>query len=450
MTYFRRPHRWLRITLTVLLLLAAPYAGWRGWMRYCVVRALDQIRSEGLPATVAEFEEMHARPIPAINAADLYLQACLSLKDCEEPLAQDVPFLGEAQLPPLGVILSDRMRYAIGEYLTQNKETIRLLHEGSMISECVFDISAPEFVNFYRKFSEVLHLLDLEAILQVEEKRFTQALATCRAKLALIRSMNEIPFGIYQTVRMVGQELTVDLGERLLNSSGSDDLMLTELKRFGRDSYDENAVHNAIIYERCHVSDAFSGSAVDYSKILSKSGPYLLAIWTIRLAKITGQWDQCHVDFLSLLREYEKSYQVPFPDRLRNFNALRLRHQDMSAKWLRVPATNPAAWYLPSGLSSQVSHEASVLARMNALDTSLALERYRNARHLLPERLEDLQPTFMDHIPLDPFTGRPLLYRRLDPGYIVYSVGRNGRDDGGREDDDADPPLDDVGFTVRR
>ena len=58
----------------------------------------------------------------------------------------------------------------------------------------------------------------------------------------------------------------------------------------------------------------------------------------------------------------------------------------------------------------------------------------------------------MEAIPEDPFDGRPLRYKKLEKGYVVYSIGPDGVDDGGLEkapaDPDADPP--DITFTVER
>ena len=36
-------------------------------------------------------------------------------------------------------------------------------------------------------------------------------------------------------------------------------------------------------------------------------------------------------------------------------------------------------------------------------------------------------------MPLDPFDGEPLRYKKLSPGYIVYSIGDDLSDDGGQE-----------------
>jgi hypothetical protein len=48
---------------------------------------------------------------------------------------------------------------------------------------------------------------------------------------------------------------------------------------------------------------------------------------------------------------------------------------------------------------------------------------------------------------IDPFTGKPLLMKKLPEGWVIYSVGKNLKDDGGQVDDLIDfglgpvPPL---------
>jgi hypothetical protein len=60
-----------------------------------------------------------------------------------------------------------------------------------------------------------------------------------------------------------------------------------------------------------------------------------------------------------------------------------------------------------------------------------ALERYHLARGEYPAELDALVPQFLDKIPNDVLSGRPFHYRRADGEFILYSVGWNGRDDGG-------------------
>ena len=65
---------------------------------------------------------------------------------------------------------------------------------------------------------------------------------------------------------------------------------------------------------------------------------------------------------------------------------------------------------------------------------SLTLEQYRDRHNgSLPKGLEELVPTWAGQIPTDPFDGRPLRYKRLVQGYVVYSIGPDCEDNDGSE-----------------
>lgn len=92
---------------------------------------------------------------------------------------------------------------------------------------------------------------------------------------------------------------------------------------------------------------------------------------------------------------------------------------------------------LPSMLAPAIEKTSWKAARQNVTarlgETACALERHRLATGQYPERLEELAPRFLPRPPLDPMNGQPLRYGRTDEGwYRLWSVGLNGRDDGGR------------------
>ena len=65
--------------------------------------------------------------------------------------------------------------------------------------------------------------------------------------------------------------------------------------------------------------------------------------------------------------------------------------------------------------------------------TAIALERYRLAHGEYPEALDGLAPQFITQVPHDVIGGQPLKYRRTADGqFVLYSVGWNETDDGGR------------------
>jgi hypothetical protein len=76
------------------------------------------------------------------------------------------------------------------------------------------------------------------------------------------------------------------------------------------------------------------------------------------------------------------------------------------------------------------------------LHVAFALAAYRADRGRYPAGLDDLAPKYLASVQGDVFSGKALVYRPADKGYLLYSVGPNGKDDGGHWYDD-DPPGDD-------
>ncbi|HTY88460.1 MAG TPA: hypothetical protein VMB80_13410 [Candidatus Acidoferrum sp.] len=75
---------------------------------------------------------------------------------------------------------------------------------------------------------------------------------------------------------------------------------------------------------------------------------------------------------------------------------------------------------------------ACMQAAVDMARIACALERYRHARGSYPEQLDALVPQFIEKLPHDIINGQPLHYRRTENGrFLLYSVGWNGKDDGG-------------------
>lgn len=65
----------------------------------------------------------------------------------------------------------------------------------------------------------------------------------------------------------------------------------------------------------------------------------------------------------------------------------------------------------------------------NALQLLLVIKAYQVDNSKLPESLNDLVPKYIKSIPEDPFDGNNIRYNKEKR--IIYSVGENGKDDGG-------------------
>ena len=76
---------------------------------------------------------------------------------------------------------------------------------------------------------------------------------------------------------------------------------------------------------------------------------------------------------------------------------------------------------------------AQTQASVRQAMTACALQRYQMVKGAYPEDLSALAPEFVKEVALDPVTGQRMHYRpdsRSD--FLLYSVGWNGVDEGGK------------------
>jgi hypothetical protein len=75
--------------------------------------------------------------------------------------------------------------------------------------------------------------------------------------------------------------------------------------------------------------------------------------------------------------------------------------------------------------------QADLQAQWRGVRLMAALELYRQRQGDYPARLEQLPDVPAEDLQ-DPFSGNRLIYRREGGSYVLYSVGENGQDDGGK------------------
>ena len=81
--------------------------------------------------------------------------------------------------------------------------------------------------------------------------------------------------------------------------------------------------------------------------------------------------------------------------------------------------------------SAEVIHKKAG-ARLHLVTAELALRCYKFDRGRRPSRLEELVPNYLSSVPVDPFSDRPLVYRPQGTNWLLYSLGTDKLDDGGK------------------
>lgn len=99
------------------------------------------------------------------------------------------------------------------------------------------------------------------------------------------------------------------------------------------------------------------------------------------------------------------------------------------SSWLR-PVTSTVLPSLMRASQAQARHEA----RLDLAQLGLSIEQYHDSTGEFPATLDAIADMIPGGIPVDPFTGGQYTYRVLDDSFMLYGVGHNLVDDGGRHD----------------
>jgi hypothetical protein len=128
---------------------------------------------------------------------------------------------------------------------------------------------------------------------------------------------------------------------------------------------------------------------------------------------------------LRYMNEVVESAKLPPEQWPTRFVALQQRAPELPIlARLIVPAVDK---FLQSALRSHALQRCAII--------SLAAERFRKQSGRWPNSLDELIATgLLKSIPTDPYDGRPIKLRRTDSGLVVYCIGPDGQDDGGKLD----------------
>lgn len=292
------------------------------------------------------------------------------------------------------------------------------------------------------KVRDVVSLLIYEAVRQNQKGESKRALAACQAALNAARSLGDEPMLISQLIRTVGVtsacrgiERTLAQGEPPL-----EDLAALQKLLEDEDSFADLSVGTR--GERAALQQVFE--LIQRGELSLDNVAGTRSSW--RQKRYESLWhmdpredDALFLSFMARRLEIEKSPPHEQIELEKHFE------QDVRA----LPKSAMITHTLLPALTKVSEASRRKHAFIRCAVAALAAERYRQAKKVWPETLAQLCPTYLAAVPLDPFDGKPLRYRRLEEGLIIYSVGIDGIDNGGLLDLDAPTrPGTDIGFRL--
>ena len=111
--------------------------------------------------------------------------------------------------------------------------------------------------------------------------------------------------------------------------------------------------------------------------------------------------------------------------------------RDMNERWgyrlysVFVRRNTNTSLYDAANMQYEMSRERTCCCS-RLLITDLAIRAYQADHGAFPENLHELVPGYLKQIPNDLYIDQPPIYRREGEGFVLYSVGRDCKDDGGK------------------
>lgn len=449
----RRKRKVLRTLLIVLVVIIAGFVFFRIILRAKLQARLDAISAAGYPVTCAELDDWYAMPESAENAADYMTEAFSHFHKLEEGEESELmPVVGRAKLPLRTEALAEETKTLITGYLADNEQTLELLHKGAAIEHSRYPIDLSKgFEALMPYLSDIrtgTRLLKLEAVVHAENDKPQMAVGSIASSIGLARSLSKEPLLISQLVRIACQTLAVSTVERVINRTEFTDAQLVSLSRILANAEDPSAMVRAFAGERCVGASIFKMPAAQIPRMLDMAGdrPHLLGVLAISLYKFVGLADMDAAVYLDLMNDYIKAMQLPPHQRQEAASAVDTKFGEISRIHVFLRVIMPA-------LSRVTTLDVRTIAQVRTAQAGLAIERYHLATGKLPDSLSNLLPAYLDTTPKDPFDGKDLRYKKLETGFVVYSIGEDGNDDGGKEKPrkKVRPPAPaDVTFIVQR
>jgi len=117
---------------------------------------------------------------------------------------------------------------------------------------------------------------------------------------------------------------------------------------------------------------------------------------------------------------------------LLNKTPYQLHHSGDSQKWSELGKESIMLGLLGPGHAGVGRLSWRTKTNRAGLLTTLAVLRYEKERGKYPDSLQELVPAgYLKQLPMDPYSGKALVYRKTDDGFMLYGLGSNFKDDGG-------------------
>ena len=442
----------------VLIICGICFTAWRNKLRKEINTRIASIKAKGLPANWNDLEHWPVVIPDGENAALVLTNVIVQLTE------GDVVIVSHLELPPRGEASSAETRSNAVVFVQANLAVLDMVHRVTNAASSRYPINYLDGPNallpHLKGLKSLSQLLACDAVLKAEANDPAGATIDVESSLHLSRSLDNEPILISQLTSAAILSITSQSLERIICRCALNDDQLVHMSREFSAAEATNRFVTGLIGERAFGNELLRLMQDDMRKMVTVANK---GVNEEEQTEMPARNPGFGWKFFGFFARDQNFFLRAMETNILVLSAAPPQSLSLTNELSKIEADAKNGYYIMSSLllpalSRTAIRDAATRAHLRTAVAGLTIERWRLAHGgKIPESLGELVPALLPSVPIDPFDGKPLRFKKLPNGYVVYSIGMNLQDDGGREQ----PPRSvkvskeqrnkfDITFTVER
>ncbi len=347
--------------------------------------------------------------------------------------------------------LSLSQKSRLNELVFNDPDFVRmyeLLKKAVNMPHCRFDLKYEDgpamSLPHLAKMRANAKIIALRTILLAEENRYYEALESGMAGLLLGNTLENEPILISQMLKIACDSFAMRGLAGVISDIPSDGILVEKYYRLMKEAESkkgksglrkalkgETALHGDMFRRILNRKLRYDKSFRQYYFNYDKDDLYSRMFWGFYLSYFGRPLVRKDATFY--LNQMTKAMELdltPYYQVKDRITKIVKEMEKELGKW-----GHPLSSMMLPALGTFYARQAEITAKSDGLGIALALKIYKSKNGEYPDSLNDIIPEYISELPKDPFTGQNYIYRKEGEGFLVYSVGRDERDDNGLYDE---------------
>jgi hypothetical protein len=408
----------------MITLVGIACCGYRLWATRKITQHLEGLRRSSQPINFKEFAKYYPEVPLKENAALVYSAGMGKLVIADRPRFTRIMNQVVDSNP---VALAHSNKLFLAGIVSSNRAPLELFQKAALLDKSKYPIKLENGLSVPQSHFDDLYgaaqVLAASALVALERNDHAEAVRSINTLLALSRSLTSEPLLRSQSVRYFANGLAFECVRELLKSNDFTEAHLLSMQKEYAKAGQWVDLRPVLYGERCFGIRANPARVIRTAFRVGPVNHLLVA----SVFKITGAFDTDRLWFLESMNRYIQAASRPAPQR---YIITQEIEDETHADYPRHAGFMTSILFID--MSSAITWEGNTIAKMRVAEVALAVLRHKLEHGRSPQTLKDIAEDVLPAIPQDPFDFRPIHLKHEDSRTLIYSVGKDMVDHGGR------------------